>query len=287
MRELDRDVLEAGVRERRLVLALGEGAGDAADERAAFGSRLRGEPVLGDDVRDPDPSVRLQHPGELGEDCRLVHREVDDAVRDDHVHRLGRERDVLHKSAEEDRVANAGLLGVSPGEGQHLFGHVEAVGDPRGPHATGRDNDVDAAARAEVEDDVALLQLGHRRRVPAAEACERSCVRQLVPFLRRVERCSERSFLALAGDVAAAASFARAPAAAPSGGERGFGVAAPHLFTQSSCGIRHLRLLQVDERGQGRGRLVVERVVGPLPALLALEQAGVDELLHVMADSRL
>jgi hypothetical protein len=40
VRELDRDVLEAGVRERRLVLALGEGAGDAADERAAFGALL-------------------------------------------------------------------------------------------------------------------------------------------------------------------------------------------------------------------------------------------------------
>ena len=48
----------AGRLEPGFVLALREGAGDAADVAAAFGPLLGGESVFGDDVADADPAAR-------------------------------------------------------------------------------------------------------------------------------------------------------------------------------------------------------------------------------------
>ena len=85
-------VLEAGRLQAGDVLALGERAGDAADEasRARPDPPAR-QPVLGDDVADPDPAARLEHPCDLGQHGRLVGREVDHAVRDHDVDRVRRE----------------------------------------------------------------------------------------------------------------------------------------------------------------------------------------------------
>jgi hypothetical protein len=168
VRELHRDVLEARGLETRLVLALRERAGNAADVGAARGPLLGLEAVLGDDVGDSDPPAGLQHPGELCEDRRLVRRQVDDAVGDDDVDRVGREGDVLDDAAEEDRVPHAGLVSVAACQGKHLLGHVEAVGDAGRPDPLRREDDVDAASGAEIEHRLALAEVGDGGRVAAA-----------------------------------------------------------------------------------------------------------------------
>src|SRR3712207_1065507 len=83
--ELDRNFLEAGGLEPCDVLATRERSGDAADVGAALRALLDGEPVFGDDIRDPDTPARLQHAPDLHQHGWLVHREVDDAVRDHDV----------------------------------------------------------------------------------------------------------------------------------------------------------------------------------------------------------
>src|SRR3989304_2021857 len=73
------------------------------------------------------------------------------------------------------RAISAKTAGLSPGGwgaggGEHLVGHVEAEDPAARTHASRREEHVDAAARAEVEDALALVQLGDRDGVAAAEA---------------------------------------------------------------------------------------------------------------------
>ena len=102
--------------------------GDAADVGAALGALLGAQRVLGDDVADPDPAAGPQHSRDLAEHGRLVGRQVDDAVADDDVDRLRRQRDRLDVALQELHVRRARLGGVALGEREHLVGHVETEG---------------------------------------------------------------------------------------------------------------------------------------------------------------
>ena len=73
---------------------------------------------------------------------------------------------------EELDVRGAGLGRVPLGEREHLVGHVEADGAAGRPDALRRQEHVDAAARTEVEDALAFVELGDRDRVAAAERGE-------------------------------------------------------------------------------------------------------------------
>ncbi len=61
------------------------------------------------------------------------------------------------------------LLLVFARQRQHVVGHVEAVGFAGGPHALRRKQDVDAAARAKIENDLAGAQVDQRGWIAAAE----------------------------------------------------------------------------------------------------------------------
>src|SRR5690606_25474929 len=58
-------------------------ARDAGGPLSTLGALRGGQGVVGDDVGHADPPARPQHPEHLGEDRRLVHRQIDDAVGDD------------------------------------------------------------------------------------------------------------------------------------------------------------------------------------------------------------
>ena len=95
-------------------------------------------------IRPPGRSTRAIS----REHGRLVGRQVDDAVADDDVDRLGRQRERLDVALEELDVRGAGLGGVRLGQRQHLVGHVEAEGAAGRPDPLGREQDVDATAGA-------------------------------------------------------------------------------------------------------------------------------------------
>ena len=91
--------------------------------------------------------------------------------------------------------------GVRLGEGEHLVGHVDAERATGRPDPLGREEDVDAAAGAEVEDALARMEVGDGGRVAAAERRQDRGVRQLVALERGVQvrrrssrdRCNTRS----------------------------------------------------------------------------------------------
>ena len=99
---------------------------------------------------------------------------------------------VLDRALEELDVLDPGLALVSAGELEHLVGHVEAVGLAGRADAPRREQDVDAAARAEVEHRLALVQLRDRGRVAAAERGELGRVGQRVALLGRRRGPSRR-----------------------------------------------------------------------------------------------
>ena len=140
------------------------------DVAPALGAISGSEVILGDDVGDPDAAAGAEDAGDLGEHPVLLGREVDDAVRDHDVDARGRERDVLDDALEEVDVRGPGFPRVLLREREHLVGHVEAVDRARRARHARREEDVDAASRAEVEDGLALVELDHGERVAAAEA---------------------------------------------------------------------------------------------------------------------
>src|SRR5688572_21371115 len=98
VRRLDLDRVEARTPELRVVLAERQGARDAPRPAPSLGAVLRGEVVRCDDVADPEAAARAKHAMHLGEHLRLVHRQIDHAVGDDHVHAAVRQRDLLDEA---------------------------------------------------------------------------------------------------------------------------------------------------------------------------------------------
>jgi hypothetical protein len=204
------DVGEASRRELRLVFGLGEGAGDAAHPGAPLGPILRRQLVLGDDVGDADAAAGLEDPEGLGEHRRLVGRQVDDAVGDHHIDRLGGQGDGLDVALEEvDVGGGAGLGGVVAGQGEHLLGHVQPVGLAGRADPLGGQEHVDAAARPEVKDGLARGEVSHGGRVAAAQAGQQGGVGQLFAIQGGVQLGAEPGLLG-GGRAAAAAAVAAA-----------------------------------------------------------------------------
>ena len=229
--------LEPGVGQAILVLAPGQGAGDAADPGAPLGTVGGREVVLGDHIGDADAAARLEHAEGLGEHGWLVGGEVDHAVRDDHVDRVGGQGDGLDLALEELDVGGAGLGGVGAGQGQHLLGHVQPVGLAGGADPPGAQEHVDPAARAQVQDGLALVELGHRGGVAAAQAGQQRGVGELVAVQGGIELGAEPGLLSRRGTAAAAAVTAavgRLPTPTVANGDlgRGGGVAGPDLLAQ-------------------------------------------------------
>ena len=118
-----------------------------------------------------------------------------------------------------------------PGEGEHLVGHVQAVGGAGRPDALGGQDHVDAAAGAQVEHRLTLAQLRDRGRVAAAERCQHGGVGQLVALLGVIQRLAEIRRVILPVGAAAAAPTATALGALPSPRAPTRHIA-PHLFAQ-------------------------------------------------------
>ena len=74
-------------------------------------------------------------------------------------------------------LVSAGFALVFAGECEHFVGHVEPVGFAGGAYAASGEENVDAAAGAEIENSFAGVELGESSRVAAAERGENSFFR--------------------------------------------------------------------------------------------------------------
>src|SRR5262249_8472815 len=166
----DRDGGEPGGVEQVAVLGLGEGAVEAADLLFGAGDLPGGGAFSCDAVAHAEPAAGPQAPERLGEDAHLVGGQVDDAVGDDHVQMLVRQRDVLDVAVQEAGVGDPGCGGVGAGEGEHVGAGVQAVGGAAGSDPAGRQQHVQAAAGAEGQDGPARGEAGGGERGAGAQA---------------------------------------------------------------------------------------------------------------------
>ena len=160
---------QTGSLERSTELLLGERAGDAPRPRGHVRAGRVVHVGVGDHVRDGEPAAGAQHPRCLGQHLGFIAGEVDHAVGDHHVDACVRERELLEISLAELHVLDSGLGGVALGELEHLVGHVNPDRPAGRTNAAGGDQHVSAGAGAEVEHDLALVQVSDRGRDPAPE----------------------------------------------------------------------------------------------------------------------
>ena len=85
------------------------------------------------------------------ENTIFVGGEIDDAVRDDDIDRVVRQRNVLDFALEELDIGDAGLPLVFTRQRQHVVRHVQTVGFAGWANALCREQHIDAAAGAEIE----------------------------------------------------------------------------------------------------------------------------------------
>src|SRR5438105_15005161 len=88
-----------------------------------------------DHVGDGETAARPQYPERLLDHSALVLGEVDDAVGDDYIDGCVRQRDAFDGSLQEGRIRHAGPCLVGVRQGEHLVGHVKAVGTTAGRDA--------------------------------------------------------------------------------------------------------------------------------------------------------
>src|SRR5207247_9196355 len=82
-----------------------EGAGDAADPQLHAAAHVRGHVAADDDIRHGEPPTRLEDAEGLPEHRILVTRQVDDAVRNDHVNRIVRDRKSTHLNSSHEWIS--------------------------------------------------------------------------------------------------------------------------------------------------------------------------------------
>src|SRR5882672_2508823 len=166
---LDVHGFEAGGIEFVAVFIFLEGAGDAADPEFHALANVGGDFAADDHVGNGEAAAGLEDAEGFAEHAVLVAGKVDDAVGDDDVHGVVRQRNVFDGAFQEFDVFDAGFYLVFAGEGEHFVGHVQTVGFAGGADAFCREDDVNAAAGAEIENDFAGLKLCEGCRITAAE----------------------------------------------------------------------------------------------------------------------
>ena len=193
-----------------------------------------------------DSLVAPQQPVCFGEHGGLVGGQVDHAVGDDHVDGGVRQRDGLDGALDEFNVARARLRGVRPGQRQHLVGHVDPVRLACCADPAGGQQHVDAAAGAEVEHGLALVQVGDDERVAAAEARGDGLGGQRVAVGVRVQLGAPPvAELDVLHDAVGTRTATGRSASGVDGG-RGGGVAVPHAVAQVVGLLAHGVLPAVD-----------------------------------------
>lgn len=101
MDQFDLDINESGAGKPGPVLADGQCARHSAGPTATASPIRSRQVVLGDDVGHAHAPTSAQDSIDRREHGRLVHRQIDHAVGDDHVNGLGRQRDVLDVALHE------------------------------------------------------------------------------------------------------------------------------------------------------------------------------------------
>ena len=216
------------------------------------------------------------------QDGCLVGGEVDHAVRNHDVDRTCRQRDRFDRALEKDRVGRRRLRGVVSSEREHLVGHVEPVGVTRRADAFGGEDHVDSAAGAEVEHRFAFIDLGTAVGFPQPSEASLAAVgrdRHAGRRRRVLRRTSLRHFHRMRSSFRrhSCLAFPRLRHALIRRIDAAPVRAAPLLWCSSAT-----RSFQISDEGQLVCCLPSQGVVRPFTAFLAVNESGVEQLLHVV-----
>src|SRR5665647_3770864 len=145
---------EASSSELVLVIANNESSGNAACPQCHKALKVLRQFPLKDDVGDRKKSAVLEDTERFSQHDVLIGSEVDDAVRDDDIDRLIRERNIFDSAKEELSVLHTGFHLVLSSKLNHFWCHIKSVDLASWPDATRGEEHVNATARTEVEDDL-------------------------------------------------------------------------------------------------------------------------------------
>src|SRR4029077_1407297 len=114
-------------------------------------ANLREHFAARDYVGTREATSGFEHAKGLAQNPVFVHGEIDDAVGDDHVHRIVGQRNMFNLAFQELNVLQSRFANVFVGQGKHFISQVEPVRFARGPDTLRAEQDVDAATRAKIE----------------------------------------------------------------------------------------------------------------------------------------
>src|ERR1019366_6979790 len=151
-----------------------ESSGNAACPQCHNALKVLREFPLKDDVGDRKKSAVLEDAERFSQDDVLIGSEVDDAVRNDDIDRLIRERNIFDSAEEELSVLHAGFQLVLSSKLNHFRCHIKSVDLASWPDATRGEEHVNTTARTEVEDDLTGQQRRECGWIAAAQRREDS-----------------------------------------------------------------------------------------------------------------
>src|SRR5882672_10041924 len=151
------------------VFVLLECAGDAADPEFHTFANVSGDFTANDDIGDGKAAAGFQHAEGFAEDTILVAGKIDDAVGDDDVDGVVRQRNVFDGAFQKLDIFDAGFFLVLAGKREHFVGHVQTVSFAGRADSSRGEDDVDAAAGSEIKNDFTGLELRESGWIAAAE----------------------------------------------------------------------------------------------------------------------
>ncbi len=164
------NMLETGIKQAAEILVNANGAGDAANISGdAVGDGL-GEIVLESDIADGETSAGLEDARDFAKDSGLVGREIENAIGDDAVDGgIGQRNFVDGGEMEVDiGIAAGGCVGARAID--HGGRHIDADGATGGADHVGGEEDIEAAAGAEVDHHLARFEMRGCGGIAAGEA---------------------------------------------------------------------------------------------------------------------
>jgi len=128
-------------------------AADSLRPRVGAACHALGQFLLKHYIGEAEPASRLQHPIYLAEQGFLLRREVDDAVRDDHIKGIVPERQALRFHQPRLGIRNACLLKILLRPRHHGLGQIDPVHHALGTSQLRSDVQVEARAASDIEND--------------------------------------------------------------------------------------------------------------------------------------
>src|SRR5882757_2974702 len=126
--------------------------------------------MLQSDVTECDPATWLQNAGDLTKDGGFVRGKIDDAVRDDAIHRLIRQGNLVDCGVDKIHIGISTLLGVLPRALDHRRGHIDTDSAASRANHLGSKEYIESSSGAKIDHDLSRSQVSGGCGIAAGES---------------------------------------------------------------------------------------------------------------------